>query len=71
MNLFSSGQIQVGDTIICEFKGERKEYKVEEVLNPGKRGEEILLDKRNNLYFITSMSINGTSWAKNVKFLRP
>ena len=67
--LTNSGQIQPGDTIHCEFKGKSQKYRAKEVLNAGTDQEEILLNKKKNLYFITSMAVEGTSWAKNVRFV--
>lgn len=64
--LLSAGQLEPGDIIQATFKGETKRYDVEDVLNPGTDKEEIILDIHDNLYFITSMVIDGTSWAKNV-----
>lgn len=64
--LLSAGQLEPGDIIQTTFKGETKRYDVEDVLNPGTDREEIILDIHDNLYFITSMAIDGTSWAKDV-----
>ena len=65
-SLAKSGQIKAGDIIHCEFKGKQQKHIVVEVLDAGTDREEILLDKKSNLYFITIMAINGSSWAKNV-----
>jgi len=61
------GQIKTGDTIHCEFRGEIQQHPVKEVLNAGTSREEILINRKKNLYFITSMAIDGSSWAKNVR----
>lgn len=68
--LTAAGQIKCGDEIHCEYKGKLKKYTAIEVLNPGSDREEIVVNKKANIYFITSMAIDGTSWAKNVKFHR-
>jgi len=68
--LSSFGQVQEEDVIICHFNGERQIYIAEEVLNPGTEQEEIIVNKEENKYFITSMALDGTSWAKDVKFIR-
>lgn len=67
--LTCAGEIKPGDVIHCEFKGRAKKYRVKEVLNAGTDLEEILINKKKNLYFITSMAVDGTSWAKNVNFV--
>lgn len=66
--LTSAGQIKPGNTVHCDFKGRPQKYRVKEVLYAGTDKEEILINKKKNLYFITSMAIDGTSWAKNVRF---
>ena len=68
--LLCVGQIKKGDTVLCEYKGKKEAHIVEEVLYPGAGNEEILLDVDDNYYFVTSMAIDGTSWAKNVKVLK-
>ena len=40
-----------------------------EMLNPNTKQEEVLLDRKKNLYFIVSMAIDGTSWAEDVEIL--
>ncbi len=69
MLLSKAGQIQQGDTIHCEYKGKKQQYVAEEVLDAGTNHEEIIIDVKSNKYFITSMAINGSSWAKNVEVL--
>jgi len=66
IQLLSVGQIKEGDTVLVTFKNNRRPYDVKEVLNAGTSKEEILLDIEDNLYFITSMAIDGTSWAEDV-----
>jgi hypothetical protein len=60
------GQIQKGDELEITFEETRDLYKVVRVINSGRKDEEILLNHKNNLYFITSMALEGTSWAKDV-----
>lgn len=45
-------------------------HKVKEVLNEGTEKEEILLKRKRNIYFITNMAIEGTSWVSDVKIYR-
>jgi hypothetical protein len=66
-NLTAAGQIKVGYTVYCEYEDKPVKYLVKQVLNPGTDREEIIVNKKKNRYFITSMAINGTSWAKNVR----
>lgn len=70
-NLTKSGQIKAGATVVLEYKGDDQIHTVDQILNPGTDREEILLDTKTNLYFITSMAIEGSSWAKKVKFSNP
>lgn len=63
------GQIKVNDSVFCEFEGKKQKYRAKEVLNAGTEEEEVLLNKKKNLYFITRMAIDGSSWAKNVSFV--
>jgi len=66
--LTEAGQIQKGATIVLAYKGDGQAHTAVDILNSGTDREEILLDLDVNLYFITSMAINGSSWAKKVKF---
>ena len=65
-----SGQIKQGDKLKVTYEGDRISYIAEEILNAGSNEEEILLHVDSNLYFITSMAINGTSWAENVEIIK-
>jgi len=62
------GQIKKGDQILCIYKGSSKAYEAKEILFSSQPNEEILLDVEENLYFITSMAIDGSSWAKKVLY---
>lgn len=61
------GQIQDGYTVTTTFKGEKEVWRNVKVLKPNTDMEEILLDKKENLYFITSMALDGSSWAQDVQ----
>ena len=63
------GVLKKGDVLLVNHKGKRKPYIVKEVLFPGKENEEIIINKKKNKYFITSMAVDGSSWAKNVMFV--
>ena len=69
--LKAAGQIKNGATIVLANEGAGESYENIEVLNAGTDREEILLERKGNLYFITSMAIKGTSWANDVKFHNP
>lgn len=68
--LTKPGQIRAGAHVSFHEYGKhgRQHRFVDAVLNPGTAREEILLDPVENLYFIVSMAIEGTSWAKDVQF---
>ena len=68
MKLTRAGQIQKGFIVEYEYKGELISSTVKEVLNHGCDNEEVIIDLDKNKYFITSMAINGDSWAKNVNY---
>lgn len=69
--LKSAGQIKQGDAISVRIRDSqiRCNYVVDEVLNQGVQKEQVILDERNNIYFITSMAIDGSSWARDVEIL--
>ncbi len=66
-DLLCAGQIKKRDIVWITYKGNRRPYDVEDVLMPNTDTAEILLDIDDNLYFITSMALDGSSWAKDVK----
>lgn len=68
--LLCAGQIRQGDIIVCEYNGNIEQYTAEEVLDPGTGREEIIINTKENKYFITSMALKGESWAKNVHVAR-
>ena len=63
------GQIKKGDKIVLANNGGAEIHHAKEILMEGQPTEEILLNKKDNLYFIVSMAVEGTSWAKDVKYL--
>lgn len=64
------GLVQAGDKL--RFRIGQNEYRerVKEVLNAGTDEEEILYDRQQNFYFITSMVVLGTSAHKDVEVLK-
>lgn len=62
------GQIKKGDIVQCVYRGRLLRYIAEEVLHEGTDKEEVIVDLEENKYFITSMAIDGTSWAKEVVY---
>lgn len=69
MRIHSLGQIQIGDKIRCELDGVPRTYVVQEIINKGTKTEKVIVNKQGNQYFITSMVLNGTSWAKKAKII--
>lgn len=68
VKLTAPGQIKRGCRIHCTFNGKPQTCRAKEILNAGTDKEEILIDVKQNIYFITSMAIDGSSWAKDVYF---
>ena len=68
VKLTAPGQIKRGCKIHCTFNGKSQTYRVKEIINAGTDKEEILVDVKQNIYFITSMAVDGSSWAKDVYF---
>lgn len=66
MLVTKQGQIKAGDIIRCEFKGRPCRYVAKEVLHAGSEKEVVIVDLEANKYFITSMILDGSSWAKKV-----
>lgn len=67
MQLTAEGQLAKGDKIqiIGKSKRDSQTITVKEVIAVDGH-EEVIINKHRNFYFITSMVINGTSWAKSV-----
>ena len=64
-------QISKGDLLLLEKDdGITFPITVSEVINQGREGEEILISKKRNLYFIMSMYLDGTSWIKDCKIVQ-
>lgn len=63
------GQIKRGDLIECMYKKRKRQYRVRSVLMSGTDREEIIINFTQNRYFITSMALAGTSWAKDVQII--
>jgi len=63
------GQIKKGDKLVVIGKQDKftEMTDVDNVLHEGKDHEEILLHEgEENIYFIMSMYLDGTSWAEKV-----
>ena len=65
--VIAEGQLKVGDkiTIVGKSTSDDLETTVKEVIEVNGK-EEIIINKRQNNYFITHMLLNGRSWAKQV-----
>ena len=68
--LTGPGQIRQGDRLRLIYKGRSMEYVAERVRFPGTELEEVIVDTRANKYFIVSMALDGSSWAKQVSVLK-
>lgn len=67
--LTSCGQIHEGDKlIIVDGQGKVTKTTAKVVLHPNTNKEEIIYNKTGNKYFILSMYLNGSSWAKAVAY---
>ena len=64
----SAGQVRVGDRLRFTIGDNTYNERVKQVLHAGTGKEEVIYNKRQNFYFITSMVLNGTSSTKNVEF---
>lgn len=69
----NAGQIKKGDRMIISTSAGVQHETAVQILNAGKtgiNGEEIIIEKRRNRYFIVDMYLKGTSWAKEVCILK-
>jgi hypothetical protein len=66
----AEGQLKAGDKIIIIGKSTSDDQKttVKEVIKVN-GNEEIIINKKQNKYFITNMLISGQSWAKQVQVI--
>ena len=65
------GQIKKGDLLLISDGKEIIQAKAEIVLVPiGLNREEIVFNKKKNLYFNVDMYLNGESWVKDVRIVR-
>lgn len=65
-----AGQVREGDLLLIGTNDGVQEARARIVLNHGTDREEVVIAKRSNRYFITSMLLDGTSWAKDVRIVR-
>ena len=64
------GQIKSGDLILLKNRGVIESHKVKDVVASGTDREEIILKRKKNIYFIVSMALEGSSWAKSVHIVK-
>ncbi|WP_176717433.1 hypothetical protein, partial [Pseudomonas defluvii] len=57
--LMAAGQIQLGDWLSFTVAGKFICAQAREILNPGTSAEEVIYNRRQNHYFVTSMAIDG------------
>lgn len=63
------GQVKVGTKIRFMLGDELRHETAKLILHAGTAKEEVIYNKRQNWYFITSMAMNGTGSQKNIEFL--
>ncbi|ALZ09037.1 hypothetical protein HV99_19600 [Pseudomonas aeruginosa] len=68
--LTAVGQVEIGDLLRFTVGGKEIEAPAVLVIAPGDPKEEIIYNRGKNLYFITSMAVDGTSSHKNVMVKR-
>ena len=70
MRVYKEGQIKKGDRLVVLGNSDIDDQitTAKEVITIDGR-EEIIINKRKNKYFITSMVVDGTSWANSVHIL--
>ena len=68
MELTKEGQLVKGDRITIIGKSQKDTHKttVKEIVKNERGGEEIIINKKQNKYFITSMVLSGDSWVDKV-----
>ena len=61
------GQIKKGDILVLQRKGNDKFIaQAKLIINPGKLTEEVIIGINKNIYFITRMMLEGTSWIQKI-----
>lgn len=66
--LRAAGQIHAGDRLRFNVGDRKIEASAKLILHQGTDLEEVVYDRKNNFYFITSMALEGTSSHKGVEF---
>lgn len=69
VDLTDQNQIKEGDWLIIH-DGEKVFCETAKEVLSAEFGEEIILNKRKNKYFNTSLYLTGRSWVKSVKIIR-
>lgn len=62
------GQVHHGDRVRFTIGDKQHQQRAKSILNWGTDKEEVIYDRGQNYYFITSMVANGTSNHKNVEY---
>lgn len=68
--LMKVGQINVGDVIKFKIGSQQYFERAKEILNPGAIKEEVIYNKKQNFYFITSMVLGMESNHKVVEVFK-
>ena len=64
------GQINAGDFILISDGKITFPAEVKCVIRPGTVEEEVIISRRKNIYFISHMMLDGTSWVKAVSVVK-
>lgn len=69
-----AGQIKINDLLVLKSSDGICLKKAKEIIRPGvtaaSNGEEVVIRKKTNRYFITSMLLSGESWIKEAYIVR-
>ena len=73
IKLIAEGQVKVGDRLKIIGKNSSDDYnsiKVKSIVDNG-YGEEIIIKKKKNRYFMTKLYLKNASWCKSVEIYEP
>lgn len=70
-NINNYGCVEEGDLLLLNTCYGQFKVRAKKVLYGGTKEEEIIIHKRANHYFITSMLLNGKSWVKHARVIKP
>jgi len=71
MILDDFGCINEGDLLLMNTCYGQFKVRAKKVLYKGSEDEEVIIHKRRNHYFIIGMVLDGSSWVKRVRVIKP